>query len=473
MTLEKTFGGLEAMTVTHRFTAKLLAASFLTVGLLLACHASPAAQRAQAPAQDQVIAAQRYLAIAQQQQSVAAASAEEAADARDEQDDKKQAEEDKKEAEQERQAMLEDLYNDGRGFLDEGDYGDAAKKFDELAKMSGPQTDAALYWKAYAEDKLGKRDLAYESIADLKKRFPQSRWRKDAEALEIEMRQSSGRPVNPDSQNDDDLKILALQGLMNNNSAEGIQLVEKFLNSSANPKDKSKALFLLVQSGSPQAQEMLAKIARGQSNPELQRKAIEYLGMTGGKNSGKLLSEVYSSTTDDSVKHAILRSYMISGDRESLAALAKKESNEGLKRDAIRQLGVMGDRADLQSLYTSESSIEIKKEILQALFISGDSARLSELAVSEKNPELRRAAIRNLGLMGAKDPTLQKIYDTETDRGVKQEILQAYFIGGNATGLIAIAKSEKDPELRKAAVSKLALMNSKEGSAYLMELLNK
>jgi HEAT repeat protein len=218
---------------------------------------------------------------------------------------------------------------------------------------------------------------------------------------------------------------------------------------------------------------MLAKIARGQSNPELQRKAIEYLGMTGGKNSGKLLSEVYSSTTDDSVKHAILRSYMISGDRESLAALAKKESNEGLKRDAIRQLGVMGDRADLQSLYTSESSIEIKKEILQALFISGDSARLSELAVSEKNPELRRAAIRNLGLMGAKDPTLQKIYDTETDRGVKQEILQAYFIGGNATGLIAIAKSEKDPELRKAAVSKLALMNSKEGSAYLMELLNK
>ncbi len=49
--------------------------------------------------------------------------------------------------------------------------------------------------------------------------------------------------------------------------------------------------------------------------------------------------------------------------------------------------------------------------------------------------------------------------------------MNAYFIGGNAGALVAIAKSEKDPELKKMAVSKLALMNSKEGNEYMMELL--
>jgi hypothetical protein len=77
-------------------------------------------------------------------------------------------------------------------------------------------------------------------------------------------------------------------------------------------------------------------------------------------------------------------------------------------------------------------------------------------------------------MMGAtKSPTLKAIYDKETDRDVKKEVLNAYFIGGDATDLVAIARSEKDPELRKEAVSKLSLMNSKEGNAFLMELLNK
>ncbi len=68
---------------------------------------------------------------------------------------------------------------------------------------------------------------------------------------------------------------------------------------------------------------------------------------------------------------------------------------------------------------------------------------------------------------------LQGLYAKETDRGVKEEILNAYFIGGNASGLINIAKTEKDPELRKKAVEKLSLMSSREARDYLMEILQK
>jgi hypothetical protein len=56
---------------------------------------------------------------------------------------------------------------------------------------------------------------------------------------------------------------------------------------------------------------------------------------------------------------------------------------------------------------------------------------------------------------------------------VKVEILDALFIAGDAKGLIAVAKTEKDPELKKKAVEKLSLMGSKEANEYLMELLQK
>jgi len=96
-------------------------------------------------------------------------------------------------------------------------------------------------------------------------------------------------------------------------------------------------------------------------------------------------------------------------------------------------------------------------------------------AQGEKDPELRRAAVRNLGLIHSDESAkaLQEIYSKETDREIKAEVLNAYFLQGNAKALVAIARSEKDAELKKTAVSKLALMHSKEGSDYLMELLQK
>jgi len=46
-------------------------------------------------------------------------------------------------------------------------------------------------------------------------------------------------------------------------------------------------------------------------------------------------------------------------------------------------------------------------------------------------------------------------------------------VQGNGGAIVAIARGEKDPELKKAAVSKLSLMHSKEATDYLMELLQK
>jgi hypothetical protein len=142
--------------------------------------------------------------------------------------------------------------------------------------------------------------------------------------LEIEVRQSTGHPVNPESQSDEELKTLALQGLMNSDPQRGVQMIEKRLAGTASPKDKAKMLFVLAQNGSPEAREVLVKIAQGQSNPELQRKAVEYLGMFGGSHAANTLAQIYTNSSDTGVKRAVIQSYMISGNREQLLSLAKR-----------------------------------------------------------------------------------------------------------------------------------------------------
>jgi len=421
---------------------------------------------AQAPGEPQRFLADR---TAQEQRD-----ADEEAHRDREQDARDQAQA-KKDAEADRQEHMQDLYDSGREALDDGKYAEAAKKFQELAQSYKAMADAGLYWLAYTENKQGKRDAALSTIADLKKTHPQSRWTKDGDVLALEIRQNSGTKTNPESVNDEELKLLALQGLMNSDPSKAVPLIEKVLNGPSSPAVKSKALFVLAQSGTPQASEILGRVATGQSNPELQRKAVEYLGMFGGERSEKTLAEVYSSTSDESIKRQVLKSYMISGNKQNLFAAAKGEKNEELRREAIKQLGLVGGESELEQLYRSENSTEVRREILQAFFLAGDSKRLVEAAMGEKDPELRRAAIKNLGLVGGNDASgaLQTIYNKETDRSLKEEVLNAYFLEGNSSALVAIAKSEKDPGLRKKAVEKLSLIGDKTSTDYMMEILQK
>lgn len=395
---------------------------------------------------------------------------------RDREQEARDREQEKRDREQERLDRQGELYDRGREALDEDRYDRAETQFDRLAQLNGPQTDAALYWKAYAENRLGKKDTALATIAEFKRRFPQSRWQKDLGALEIEVRQSSGQAVRPEAQQDDELRMLAIRGLMNSDPEKAMPLLGKVLEgSAASPKEKSQALFILAQSGSPQGREIVTKIARGQSNPDLQMKAIQYLAMFGGAEARKILAEAYAASSDEGVKRAILRSYMIGGDREHLFEAAKNEKDEGLKREAIRQLGLVHAQNELQQLYRTDNSPAVRRELLQAFFLSGDAPKLLEVAQNDKDPDLRRAAIRDLGLIHSEDSTkaLQAIYSKETDRGVKEEVLNAYFLQNNAAAIVAIARGEKDAELKRVAVSKLSIMHAKEATDYLMEILQK
>jgi tetratricopeptide (TPR) repeat protein len=89
----------------------------------------------------------------------------------------------------------DDLYSEGREAIESGRYDRAVERFDKLIELKSSRTDAALYWKAYSLAKLAQRDEALKTLTDLQKRFADSRWIKEARALEVEVRQASCRAI--------------------------------------------------------------------------------------------------------------------------------------------------------------------------------------------------------------------------------------------------------------------------------------
>jgi HEAT repeat protein len=424
------------------------------------------------------------------------------------------------------------IYESATASLDAGRYDQAAALFEEVIALKGRYYDAALYWDAYALYKQGKRASALETLAILIDSRPDSRWRKDAKALDLDIRQKSGQKIVPETTDDEELKLIILDNMIHVDEAKALPMLEKLLASDNSPRIRERALYVLAQSGSPEAQRMIERYARGESDPDMQMKAVEYLGVFGGREAGQLLQELYNSAIDVRVRSKILEGYMISddekrlleaarhesdpalrgkavemlgvisadsalwqlyqaetearvrakiiesfmisGNEDRILQLAKTEKDADLRRKAVEQLGVMGGNVQLWQLYQSETDETTRAKIIEALWLSDDFEHLATVAKTEENPGLRRKAIEQIGLMGGPESQrlLEDMYFSETEVRIKGQILDAFFIQDNTDALIRVAREEKDKSLRRSAIEKLSLMDSEEVTEFLLQLLD-
>lgn len=364
-------------------------------------------------------------------------------------------------------------YERGTRALDKRDWGEAVARFTAAAGSGSSRADGALYWKAYALAKLGRNTEAKAAIDELSRSYAQSRWLNDAKALEVEIAQAAGKPIRPEEETDQDLKLMAINGLLHSDPERTVPLLEKLLQTQSSPRLRERALFVLSQSESPKARDVVVKAAKGQYNPDLQLKAVQSLGVYGGKQNRQLLTEIYSSSNDGAVKRQVLRSFMVAGDREPLLTAAKSDSNPEIRMQAIQLLGAMGAGSQLADLYASEASPEIKLRLLEGMHSSGNSDKLVEIAKSESDPKLRQRAIDMLGVNRSPQTTqaLVSMYGSNSDVPTRTRILHALFVQGSAQQLVDIARSETNPQLKKVAVEQLSHMKNKEATDYLLELL--
>ncbi|HET9285340.1 MAG TPA: tetratricopeptide repeat protein [Candidatus Angelobacter sp.] len=365
----------------------------------------------------------------------------------------------------------DELYSAAKDALDDGEYDDAIKQFDEVIKIHGRKADGALYWKAYALNKNGNKAQAITTIGELRRSYPKSTWLRDAGALEQEMR---GAAVDPQNISDEELKLLAIQSLMNSDPEKAVPLLEKIIMGNYPPKLKDRALFVLSQSDSAKAQQILMGLAKANNQPDLQKRAIRYIGMNGNRNRAAL-KEIYNSSTDMSVKKAVFQAWLMCGCKEDVASLAHTEKNPELRKEAIRYLGMMGGRSELLDFYKNSPDVETREAAVGAMLLCGCSHELAEIVQTEKDPAVLDKAINTLGLVGGEESltALTNLYSTRTDVSMKKKIINALFLHGAGKEMVALARKETNPELKRSLIEKMSLMNSPEISDYMMEILNK
>jgi len=293
------------------------------------------------------------------------------------------------------------LYASGQRELDQSHWNAALTNFSEVASRGGARADGALYWKAYALSKLNRRDEALAAIAELRKSHPGSKWLDDASALEIEVKQASGQNVSPEGQPDEELKLMALNALVNSDPDRALPLLEGLLKGSQTPRVKERALFVLAQSSAPRAQQLLEQVARGSGNPDLQLKAIQYLGTASRKQgNGQLLSSVYAASNDESTRRAVLHALLAAGDTDRLLQAVKAEKTPELRAEGVRLLAGKAETGDaLVSMYASEQDQQVKRAILDTLFAQRNAKALVDLARKERDTETKREMVRRLSTM--------------------------------------------------------------------------
>jgi HEAT repeat protein len=367
-------------------------------------------------------------------------------------------------------------YESGLSLMSRRDYEKAIVRFDQVVTAKGARADGALYHKAYALYRLGRGSEASTTLGDLRTNHPQSRYLKDASALETTIRASNGQAPRPEASDDEEIKLLAINALVHTDPEQALPLLENVLNGGANSLQlKTRALFVLAQSSQPRAREILMNLAKGGGNPDLQRTAISYLATRGRTRvTSAELKEIYDGTSDPEIKRAVINAWGTMGDMSPLVVGAGDGDGRVLRTSALNRMNDPAAADTLWAIYQKESDAKLRMSILSRLGSLGASERLMDVVRSEKDVEVRRSAIRSLGNMRAdkSGAMLAELYGRETDVDNKKAIISALSGQQNGEALVALARKESDMSMKREIVQRLSNMTrNKVAMAYMAEIL--
>jgi uncharacterized protein (TIGR03435 family) len=331
-------------------------------------------------------------------------------------------------------------YDAGTRALDQHRYDEAVIRFDQVINSKSSRADGALYWKAYALNRAGKKDDALAALTQLHHDYPQSAWLNDAQALETEVKQSSGQPISPAQESNDDLKLLAINSLMHADPERAVPLIENILKGSSPPNVKRNAMFVLTQSRSPRAQQVLNDYAKGGGNPDLQLQAIRYLGQTGSRDAQQQLGGIYGSTTDMRVKSTIIDSLSNTRAWDALLNVAKTEKDTNLRNRAIRTLAE-NRGAPLEGLLEMYPTVDTsaKTAIIDGLRDRRDAKAMVDLARKETDSQMKRRIVERLGEMRDNKDAMDYMMEILKQKAVTLRAGGSSAGGGTAMSLRIVA----------------------------------
>jgi tetratricopeptide (TPR) repeat protein len=351
-----------------------------------------------------------------------------------------------------------DAYTMGLNALQARQYERAIEAFDRVLSSGGSRHDAALYWKAFSEFKLARTEAALGTLNRLQKEHAGSRYGTEAKVLEAEARKQTGQVLDPQQLDDDEMKLLAIQGLQRTDQA--IPLLEGVLAGANSLNVKKRALYVLGISSDSRARDILIRQARGGGNPDLQLEAVRLLvSRRDQQTTGAVLREIYESTTDAAVRRAVLDAYRVRSTGRSGAAVPVTSTAA----------------QDLPALYQIETDLDLRRQILGLLVGHGAIDPVLTLIRSERDPQGRARLIQALSATNTPRATqaLLELYGSLPDQPAREAVVGALAAQRNVDALIGLARAETHVPLKTRIVGHLAAMagESKAAADYLMEVI--
>jgi len=366
-----------------------------------------------------------------------------------------------------------EAYREAQRALDRERWDDASVIFGKIAEGSGPEADAALYWKAYADWKRKQKKESLEGLRQLMSDYPKSPWVDDAKALELTIRDGKGTKTAPEV-DDEELKLYALDGLMQVEPDKAVPVLERQLTGNASARIKERALFVLSQSDSPRAREILLRTARTGQPIALRCEAVKTLGIAGDPEDIAALAVIARDTAaPQEVREAVIEAYLISNRPDELMGIAKSDPDPRIRAKAIEALGASDALPALRQLWGVEKDPAVRAKLLEAFGIAGDVDTLAKAARESSDPQLRRKAIEGLAISGseASGSLLRQLYREFSATEDKRKVVEALMVQGDAKTLIELFRAEKDMSMKKIIVQQLSVMDDPEATRAILELL--
>jgi HEAT repeat protein len=263
---------------------------------------------------------------------------------------------------------------------------------------------------------------------------------------------------------DEELALAALEGLMSQSPARALPILKKVLAGPQTKLVKQRALFVLSQIDSPEAQEILTQMSRS-PDAAMRSEAIRNIGIGGNPKSLDALQAIYNAGDAD-VKGEVLQAWLIAGRKEAVYQVALNAKTEDEASEAIRMLGAMGATDELRKLGDRPNA---SRGLLQAYAISGDLESLRKIAEGSGEQSVRVEAVRNIGIIGsdAARTALREIHARSTDREVRDAALQGMLIAHDEKGVLALYRAAKTSDEKRALLRTLTLM---DGDLALQEI---
>ena len=350
-------------------------------------------------------------------------------------------------------------------------------RFDRSIAQKSPRADAALYYKAYAQFRLGKTEDAVATIAQLRKDYPQSRYLNDAKVLEADARRLKPQDI----VDDDEIKLLAISAHAAGRSGARDPAARGSAEQEQLAGVKKRALYMLaLKSDQPQRARRSCSATRRAAATRTcssKRSATSRRTATARRRPRAAeLQQIYQSTQDTAVKMAIISAFRQSGNTPALVSIANTPNTPiAIRQSAISGIAGIGSPQDLWALYQKEENKELRMQMISAFGSMQALDQLNQILKTEKDPEVRRRAVRSLGSLKTEQTgkMLVDMYGTEPDVETRQAVIVALGSQNNAEALVAIARKETNPQVKLSIVRRLTDLasRSKVAQDYLMELI--